>query len=142
MRALILWYKKWAHKYLKQISTFQKSNIPVHNLIFELCTGLFIYLLFIFPLQKYFPFRFLGFLLSPYNSIFIFTSQKSSQFVGKYLCRPQSNRSSIKNRVLSYLHFIIFSSILLSKSHNFNIWKKITHSIMANKVGRVHKLGR
>ena len=30
-----------------------------------------------------------------------------------------------------------------SKSHNFNIQQKnITHSIMANKIGRVHKLGK
>ena len=70
--ALILWY----HKTGTQIShtnfnCFQNSNIPVHNLLVELCTGiLFLYLLFIVPLQKARPFRFLVYLLLSKNSIF------------------------------------------------------------------------
>ena len=45
-RARIIWYHKTAQKYSCPILIFQKSNIPVHNLLVELCTGLlFIYLL-------------------------------------------------------------------------------------------------
>ena len=63
--SLIIWYHKMAHKYCIPILIFQKSNIPIHNLLVELCTGIFlIYLKCIVPLQKAcarFSFRFFSF---------------------------------------------------------------------------------
>ena len=47
--------------------------------------------------------------LIPTFPFFVFTSQKSSQLVGKYLCRTLSNRIRInKFRVLSYFSFYQF----------------------------------
>ena len=97
------------------------------------------------PLQKACPFQFLYFLLFFKNSIFIFTFKKRSLFVGKYIYRPLSNRGSIKNISKFYhiFHFINLFLKLSSKSHNFNIWQKnIMHSIMANIIGQVQKLGK
>ena len=60
------------------------------------------------------------------------------------MCRPFSNMGYIKNhQFLSYFSFyqITFSKIS-SRYHHFNIWKKKTNFIMANKIGRVQKLGK
>ena len=79
----------------------------------------------------------------PKTQFFIFTYQKSSLFVGKFLCINLSNRGYIsKKRVLSYFSSIK-KSILSSKSHHFKIWQEnITHSIIANIIVLVHKLGK
>ena len=48
-----------------------------------------------------------------------------------------------KLRSIIFLFYQFFLLEVLSKSHNFNIWQKnITHSIMANRIIRVHKLGK
>ena len=73
------------------------------------------------------PFWLLVFSFLTKSPFFAFTSQKISQVGGKYLCRPFSNRGSIKIlfSILSYFSFhqIIFLKVS-SKSHNFNSWQK------------------
>ena len=128
-RNLIIWY----HKTGMQISylnfnCFQKSNRPVQNLIVQFCTGIFYLFTIYSSVAKGVPvsvFWFFGFF--PKSQFFNFTSQKISRFGGKYLCRPLSNRGSIKYIFSSSITFSIisiFSSDIPSKSHNFNIWQK------------------
>ena len=57
---------------------------------------------------------------------------------------PLSNMGPVKKidfYIFSF-YLIIFSK-LSSKSHHFNIWQKIiTNLIMADRIGRYHKLGK
>ena len=72
---------------------------------------------------------------------FIFTSQKSSQYVGKYLCRTLS----IILKKLSFIIFLFYQIIVWHCHPNIIIstfGKKNTYSIIANGIGRVHKIGK
>ena len=90
--ALILWYQKWAHKCLSQILVFHKLNNPVQNLLFGLCIGIFLSLYYKYlRCKRHARFGFYGFCFFPISPFLIFISQKSSQFVRKYLCGPLIN---------------------------------------------------
>ena len=98
--------------YWPNFNCFQKYNSPVHNLLVGLLTELlFIYSLFMDPLQNKCLLQFLVFFSK--TPIFIFTSKKSSQFVGKSLCGPFNNRGSIKKS--ECYHNLILSKIIFSE---------------------------
>ena len=79
---------------LSQFQFFQKLNSPLQNLLVELYTGIFFNIHSSFA--KGAPVSVFGFFcLSPTNPFPIFTSQNSSPFVEKYLCRRLSNKDSI-----------------------------------------------
>ena len=74
----------------------KKGDIPLHHLLFELCTGIYFYLFSIYSsVKKGVPVSVFPFFFITNSPFFIFTSKNSSQFGGKYLCRLFINRGSV-----------------------------------------------
>ena len=123
-----------------------KTSISQLNLIVEFCAGLFIYWFTIYssiakgvPVSVYWLFYFSK------NPFFIFTFKKISWFVNKSLCGPLINREYIENIISEFyniLHFIFCLEIIIQISEFQHLAKHITHYIMANIIGWVHKLSR
>ena len=97
---------KWALKYISPISIVFKNQISQYKInSFNCVLGYFLYLLFIVPLQKTFPFRFHVFFSK--TPFFIYISQNISRFVGVSLCIPLISMDSIKiSEFHNIFHFI------------------------------------
>ena len=106
--------------------------------------GIFCLLTIYSSIAKSEPVSVLGFFcFSPKTPFFFFTSQKNSQFVVRFFF-PLSNRIPIKSISEFYhiFHLIKKIKIIIQISSFQHLAKNITHSVMANRIVWVQKIGK
>ena len=120
---------------------FLNFNSPVHNLLFDLCTGI----IFTQKVSQLWckiraRFVFIVLLFFSKNSIFHFNSSKEFTNIKKIFIYTLTNRVPIeKNNTDIYQHiYHIFLNLIISKSAT----KYHNSSSMANGIGRSHNPGK